>query len=813
MMMAIGYRNGEEVSHAAMDMPHDNFRASCESEQAGPSSTTGCSRITGSKQTRPLMLGQMRQPSPRNRGSSPSTTQVSPCPATTQGGHAAGVENSIRSHQEEHSRRHRRKRLRPSTPLFWWCVHSISTYDSPCSVYLDSSSSCGALSSCGAPFVEAAPSSKQIKKAKKASESDKARPKQGSKKASSKNKNKASEEKGKQDSAKKGKPTSTQPKKRAEQISKVHANEKSETKEKEPGAKDESAMGKATADAKQGSPSGQTSVTSALWDAPDFRDSVVAKMTLEGEKKVAWLGGQTTHCSGMLLGGDTSGCGMISEIKSQNDYARLVLQAPRPYHLFILFSMNGCCNLRKGHCNGDCGRAETAFRKVAASYHVIGEHAEELRPSDGNVARNLEEEGAEEEQRLNQRDVASSASEDDDKDERIGKLPAFFAIVHCDNEEMRGVCMKGHKLDTVPKVVHIRGRGSPVFRKAKGSAGLLVRKEHTFPQPVDWSDGEEMLRWAQSFASRGPQLKLYQDLVAKLRLMAPLLAIGVGAIAVLLLGAALVRLMPFLMVMAACGVQWLGCSGLTYNLLHGMNWRGERGEFVSNNSRSQYLTEGLACSGLFMLGGFSFVLALKLASASYKTARAASAGTAACAVAILLSMGAISSLMEIYRTYKANWLQEPGMMPPAGYKTGPVEIDRGLTAFGDINQPARRSEADTISGTRSTSLLQSLAPVLHLTARGWAWGGKNWRTVAKQGRKVWRESHAVKMSHKVLTQVFDYLVCFPVESFASALANILMLLGYGPKAKAGDENGKADSVTNKRGSAKSRKKRKSHRGR
>ena len=72
----------------------------------------------------------------------------------------------------------------------------------------------------------------------------------------------------------------------------------------------------------------------------------------------------------MFIAGDSesNSCGVVLDIQTPQEYAKFVFQAPRPYHLFVLFTMKGCCNIRRGHCNKSCGRAEASFRTVAARW-------------------------------------------------------------------------------------------------------------------------------------------------------------------------------------------------------------------------------------------------------------------------------------------------------------------------------------------------------------------------------------------------------------------------------------------------------------
>ena len=101
---------------------------------------------------------------------------------------------------------------------------------------------------------------------------------------------------------------------------------------------------------------------------------------------------------------------------------------------------------------------------------------------------------------------------------------------------------------------------------------------------VEWSDSAAVFNFVHQIAPR-PGLKLYEDLIARLRKMAPLVGYMFGALVVASLGAWLVRQVPFLMVVGALLVQWLGCSGITYNIIHGMQWKGNNEEMISKSQR------------------------------------------------------------------------------------------------------------------------------------------------------------------------------------------------------------------------------------
>lgn len=266
-----------------------------------------------------------------------------------------------------------------------------------------------------------------------------------------------------------------------------------------------------------------------LWARPDFRDPAALDQADLAVTKINELQSMTTRCTSMLIGGDM-GCGVITEINTAEEYARYVFQAPRPYHLFVLYSMGGCCNLRKGHCNKDCNKAEDSFRKMAASYHVLGEHS-------------------------------NSYSTPDDIPADPDKQPVFFAIVHCDardretkQKSMMDICKKAHKFEHVPKLTHVR---SQAFKRRSNT--IQFRPQHSY-STADWNDHNKLFNWVRGFAGRD-SLVLYQDLFARIALMAPIVMYGSAALAVAVLGAVLVRQLPILMVFGAAAIQWLGCSG------------------------------------------------------------------------------------------------------------------------------------------------------------------------------------------------------------------------------------------------------------
>ena len=169
--------------------------------------------------------------------------------------------------------------------------------------------------------------------------------------------------------------------------------------------------------------------------------------------------------------------------------------------------------MRQGHCAKDCDRAETTLKKVAASYHVLGEHTQQ--PTDSY----------------------------------IDSQTAFFAMVRCDKKELSPICKEAHKFDKVPKLVHIR---SQTFRRRQQV--IHFRPQHIY-YTTNYEDEEQMLHWCKGFAPR-VKLVIFKDLFTRLRKMIPIFGYGVALLAVLIVGAVLVRKIPFLMVILACAVQW-----------------------------------------------------------------------------------------------------------------------------------------------------------------------------------------------------------------------------------------------------------------
>ena len=80
-----------------------------------------------------------------------------------------------------------------------------------------------------------------------------------------------------------------------------------------------------------------------LWARPDFRDSAAVDQTAEGLRKLNELQSRTNRCKSMFIAGDSesNSCGVVLDIQTPQEYAKFVFQAPRPYHLFVLFTMKG----------------------------------------------------------------------------------------------------------------------------------------------------------------------------------------------------------------------------------------------------------------------------------------------------------------------------------------------------------------------------------------------------------------------------------------------------------------------------------------
>lgn len=461
---------------------------------------------------------------------------------------------------------------------------------------------------------------------------------------------------------------------------------------------------------------------SKYWDYPDFRDSALEDQSAEGIKKLNELQSRTASCSNMLIGGD-SGCGTIIDITTPEDYSRYVFQSPRPYHLFLLMSMGGCCNIRKGHCNKDCGRSEASFKKIAASYHVLGEHSLSINE-----------------------DMVKNTDED--------KQPVYFAIIHCDAKTngkklLEPICKQAHKLENVPKIFHAR---SSTFKRRNNI--IQFRPQHSF-STSDWNDHNKLFNWVQGFAPRH-KLVLYQDLFARLYLMGPIVMYGSGALGVAVVGAILVRQLPILMVFGAAAIQWLGCSGITYNLIHGMNWHGHNQEYFARSNRSQYVYEGLLCSGLYMGAGLLFVIVIFGAKGRYKSMYTSSIITFLCSAAVIASFGCVWVLMSIYRSYKAGWYTAPGFMPPEGYRHGSLSVDRGFTQLNEYKSDSAASK----SLMDFTSVIWS---AINFVPSMQAYLTKKGKQFSKQVKKYWNSSDVVIKTHKFLIACFD-MVYNPVNS-------------------------------------------------
>lgn len=72
---------------------------------------------------------------------------------------------------------------------------------------------------------------------------------------------------------------------------------------------------------------------------------------------------------------------------------------------------------------------------------------------------------------------------------------------------------------------------------------------------------------------------------------------------------------------------------------------------------SQYVYEGLGCSGLFTGGGLFLVLALALSQQKYASRLKSSMASFIAALSVVLCFGCVWTLMSIYTSYKAGWYQ------------------------------------------------------------------------------------------------------------------------------------------------------------
>jgi len=318
------------------------------------------------------------------------------------------------------------------------------------------------------------------------------------------------------------------------------------------------------------------------------------------------------------------------------------------------------------------------------------------------------------------------------------------------------ICKKAHKFEHVPKLMHVK---SQAFKRRSNT--IQFRPQHSY-STSDWNDHNKLFNWIRGFAGRD-RLVLYQDLFARIALMAPIVMYGSAALVVAVFGALLVRQLPILMVFGAAAIQWLGCSGITYNLIHGMNWHGHNKEYFARSNRSQYVYEGLGCSGLFMIAGLMFVVLVMVGNKRFKSKYTASLMTFLCSVGVLGSASAVWILMSIYRSYKAGWYSAPGFYPPEGYRTGSLAGDRGFTTSFNVDKGSSNSAG---GGSMLVSMMlagaEGVTSVVGFNAAVYNYFHKKSKQTIKGMKKTWASSDTIAGVHKMLVKVFD-IVYNPVS--------------------------------------------------
>lgn len=370
---------------------------------------------------------------------------------------------------------------------------------------------------------------------------------------------------------------------------------------------------------------------------PHFRDPASQDLSAEAERKFQELSAKTITCDAATMLYNATGCGVI-EIETGEQYVDYVMTAPRKYDLFVLFVVKRghCCAGRiGGSCRKQvCSNAEDAFHGAAASYFAKGQRP----PSDGD--------------------------------------PTFFAIVRCDKESLRPICNEVHKFDVIPKLVHARSKS---FTRRQGV--FRFRQGNMFSESKSAWPHNELLNWVNDITGRGVREQV--DVFKMVTRMLPLFAILVGGLALLFVGAQIVRQLPWVMTIGALGIQWLGCSGLTYNIINGV-WWATGDNFFMNSMRSQYLGEGLLCSGMMCGAGLCFVLAAWLNSIEFRendkrAQQKIAAANFLSLTALITGACLVQALMKIYSSFKAGWYRNTPFMPPDDYEVGPLMADRQLS--------------------------------------------------------------------------------------------------------------------------------------
>lgn len=367
---------------------------------------------------------------------------------------------------------------------------------------------------------------------------------------------------------------------------------------------------------------------------PHFRDPASEDLSQEAQLKLDDLNAQVIGCTSPTMLYNGTGCGVI-EIQTGEQYVNYVITAPRPYDLFVLFvvTRGHCCAGRVGgSCRKlVCSNAEDAFYSAATSYYAKGQRPKE----DGD--------------------------------------PTFFAIVRCDMDDLRPICNEMHKLDVVPKLVHARSKS---FTRRQGV--LRFRVANTFSESKSSWPKEEVLEWINGITGRGVREQI--DMFKMMSKMLPLFAILIAGLAVVYVGTQLVRELPWLMVVVAIGVQWLGCSGLTYCIIQG-SWSHPKDQFFSGSMRHQFFEEGLLCSGMMCGAGLCVALAAYLNSIEDdgRNRKMTIGRQTAALVAIIAALGCGQSVMAIYSSFKSRWYRTPPFYPPDDYEIGPLMADRQLS--------------------------------------------------------------------------------------------------------------------------------------
>jgi len=145
-----------------------------------------------------------------------------------------------------------------------------------------------------------------------------------------------------------------------------------------------------------------------------------------------------------------------------------------------------------------------------------------------------------------------------------------------------------------------------------------------------------------------------------------------------------------------------------------------------------------------------------------------------CSVGVLSSAGCVWILMSIYRSYKAGWYSAPGFMPPEGYRTGSLSLDRGFTQLGN------EGNARMTQGILAAS--SSLVAVVDFNFAIYNYFNKKSKQAIKQGKKWWNSSDLVAGAHKTFVSVFD-MVYNPISATVGIFTGAAPKKGKGAKKK------------------------------